>query len=292
MRGRVVSGPVFGACLMLCACAGRSQGTTSDGAANRTGGTGAGASSGTGDETGGAGASSGTGGGGGTGGSGTGGGGSGGAAGTAGAPAGGTGGSATSVDCQALATELATTFEQATACDPNGPADQCSATVTTYGGCDCPAYANPANAGAEAEYETTLQAYQDGDCALGVVCGACITTVRGTCDATGHCAAVAQGNGRSCMVNGVVYADGESGIADPTSCNTCSCVDGELACTEIGGCETPCPDGEMFGQACAECGRPSGCVTVETGCFATCPKGCADPTLTCLNGLCVPEQCF
>jgi hypothetical protein len=36
------------------------------------------------------------------------------------------------------------------------------------------------------------------------------------------------GEGASCEVGGVVYHDGDTGIDDPFSCNTCACEDGVL----------------------------------------------------------------
>jgi hypothetical protein len=86
--------------------------------------------------------------------------------------------------------------------------------------------------------------------------------------------------GASCEVGGVVYADGEGGIADPQSCNTCSCRNGELACTEIA-CHEPCPDGMAFGTSCSQCGPADGCEVVRTACLPTCSAqdDCDDPVL-------------
>lgn len=212
----------------------------------------------------------------------------------------GTSGAGAPADCNAVRDELSATHDAATTCDPNAAVDECTASVVPPFGCLTPIYVNPANADAVARFAAAQQAYVDDRCALPLG-GACAGTVRGRCDATGHCEGVPQGAGRNCKVNGVVYASGESNIADPTSCNTCTCEDGELACTATTGCDEPCPDGQVPGRACAECDEgagvetPSGpeplCVTVETGCFWPCSADCGARNLVCDGDLCVAAAC-
>ena len=96
--------------------------------------------------------------------------------------------------------------------------------------------------------------------------------------------------GRSCKVADVTYLDGEGGIPDPTSCNTCSCVDGQLACTEIY-CPSPCPAGQTLGQQCAACGPTDACLVVEHACFPSCQDGCGLQGTLCVNGVCISGVC-
>jgi hypothetical protein len=57
------------------------------------------------------------------------------------------------------------------------------------------------------------------------------------------------GDGRQadCKTGGIVYPHGARNIPDPTSCNTCSCDNGQLICTEIG-CPIDCPEDEARHQ--------------------------------------------
>lgn len=92
----------------------------------------------------------------------------------------------------------------------------------------------------------------------------------------------------SCEVNGVVYPSGSSDIDDPGSCNTCGCEDGQLLCTEIA-CPEPCPEGTVYGMACAQCGLAGGCSVTRTGCLPTCEGGndCLQtPGAVCIDGIC------
>lgn len=77
------------------------------------------------------------------------------------------------------------------------------------------------------------------------------------------------GGGASCEVGGQVYASGTGGIDDPQSCNTCTCDDGTLACTEIG-CPEPCADGTAYGTSCSQCGPTDACEVVRHACLPTC----------------------
>lgn len=80
----------------------------------------------------------------------------------------------------------------------------------------------------------------------------------------------APGSGQSCEVNGVVYPDGSTDVPDPASCNTCSCVDGQVTdCTKIH-CPVDCGEGFTLGSECAECGPTDACVSTRTGCLPEC----------------------
>ena len=98
----------------------------------------------------------------------------------------------------------------------------------------------------------------------------------------------ASGSKASCEVGGQVYASGEGGIDDPFSCNTCACVDGVLACTEIG-CPDPCPDGTTSATSCSQCGPTDACEVVRHACLPVCSttQDCADAGLSfCAGGVC------
>jgi hypothetical protein len=77
------------------------------------------------------------------------------------------------------------------------------------------------------------------------------------------------GGARGCEVEGKTYASGDDGISDPFSCNSCSCDDGGLICTEIA-CAEPCPDGTAAGTSCARCGPTDACEVQRTGCLPEC----------------------
>jgi hypothetical protein len=77
------------------------------------------------------------------------------------------------------------------------------------------------------------------------------------------------GGGRGCEVDGKTYASGDDGIGDPFSCNSCSCDDGGLICTEIA-CAEPCPAGTAAGTSCARCGPTDACEVQRTGCLPEC----------------------
>ncbi|MFW6067051.1 MAG: hypothetical protein ACOC97_01845 [Myxococcota bacterium] len=88
----------------------------------------------------------------------------------------------------------------------------------------------------------------------------------------------------ACEVDGVVYEHGSTEIDDPFSCNTCSCEDGALVCTEIA-CPEPCPDGTAPATSCSQCGPADGCEVVRTDCHSTCTNDDdCDAPLRCLEG--------
>jgi hypothetical protein len=208
-----------------------------------------------------------------------------------GSEVGGASGASGARSCEDLATEYAQAIDDATTCDPKAAVDECTKKIDVGLECGCSAFVNPANADAIARMSEAQSAYYAQECRGGVTCGECLPPIRGACSAAGLCENVYPGGGRSCKVAGVVYADGEGGIPDPTSCNTCSCMDGQLACTEIGGCEKPCPDGYAFGSDCAQCGPTDACEIPEYDCFETCTDSCAGAGYLCLQGLCVDGIC-
>lgn len=59
------------------------------------------------------------------------------------------------------------------------------------------------------------------------------------------------GSGRACVLDGVTYRDGTEGIRLPGDCNTCSCIDGALACTKIA-CPEPKICGGFAGLTCSD----------------------------------------
>jgi hypothetical protein len=104
------------------------------------------------------------------------------------------------------------------------------------------------------------------------------------------CAPALASKGAACKVGGKVFPSGGSGsVEDPHSCNTCSCLDGQLdACTEIG-CPQECPPNAAPSTSCAACGPADGCEILERGCFVVCSddSACAGTEFgICLSGLC------
>jgi hypothetical protein len=94
--------------------------------------------------------------------------------------------------------------------------------------------------------------------------------------------------GGSCEVDGTVYPSGASGIDDPQSCNTCSCDQGQLICTEIA-CPEPCPTDTRYGMTCAQCGLAGGCSITRTGCLPLCDDEtdcAATPGSACVDDIC------
>ena len=95
--------------------------------------------------------------------------------------------------------------------------------------------------------------------------------------------------GRPCLAARYGYPSGDTTFPDPTSCNTCSCDDGEVtACTDIA-CPTPCPDGFIASTDCGECSQLSmGCSIPRTACLPECMAGntCGDGSGSCVDGAC------
>jgi hypothetical protein len=111
----------------------------------------------------------------------------------------------------------------------------------------------------------------------------------GTSSATGGTSSSSGGSGGlpgiGCKVGGVVYPNGASGIKDPFSCNDCTCMEGELACTKIG-CPVACPAGSAPGKQCAQCGPVDNCEVVEHACLPTCSAGTCTGAGACVGGVC------
>jgi hypothetical protein len=181
--------------------------------------------------------------------------------------------------CTVLQVDYADALKRAKACDPS-QAGQCTAAALNNLPCGCSTPVNAANQKALAELES-LKQRADGRCAA--VCSPCLSPRPGTCTAAGSCEEAPLRAAASCKVGGIVYPSGTSGISDPTSCNKCSCDDGQLSCTEIG-CPKPCPSGTQFGSQCAQCGPTDACQVIEYACLPTCTDSC--PTGVCSNGIC------
>jgi hypothetical protein len=93
----------------------------------------------------------------------------------------------------------------------------------------------------------------DARCGYGSRCGG------GTC---------AQG---VCDVDGLRYAAGTTGIADPVDCNTCECkADGTLSCSTLPCPFSSCPAGTSRSETCIQCGPAGGCAVTRTGCLPSC----------------------
>lgn len=93
----------------------------------------------------------------------------------------------------------------------------------------------------------------------------------------------------ACLVGGLAFPSGAHGIDDPFSCNTCTCFEGQLACTEIH-CPEDCPPNRKPETSCAQCGPADGCEVLEHGCLLVCSEDsdCAGTTAPdCFNGLCM-----
>src|SRR5690606_17326984 len=117
--------------------------------------------------------------------------------------------------------------------------------------CRCPIFVNPENAEGIAQLQAAQTQYDELACAGDIACGACPEPTSGVCSAEGICETRSSSSGgAACKVGGVVYESGEGGIGDPFSCNTCTCVDGELPCTLIH-CPEDCPPNSVNGTQCA-----------------------------------------
>jgi hypothetical protein len=182
-------------------------------------------------------------------------------------------------DCSTISTSYSAALDQAKSCDP-AQTGQC--TQRTIGGlqCGCDTFVNPANVDAIAAAESSRQEYSALSCGGLILCEPCSAPSSGYCSPEGHCV---DAWGASCKVEGVVYPGGSGNIPDPFSCNTCSCLDGQLDCTKIA-CPEPCPAGTVQATQCAQCGPTDACEIVEHACLPACTSTCA--TGMCLNGVC------
>jgi hypothetical protein len=182
--------------------------------------------------------------------------------------------------CAALQDQYAAALKRAKVCDPKVP-DQCAASVSGTASCGCPTPVNASNTKALSELaDLTKQA--PPECIT--PCPPCPAPGPATCTAAGSCEnAPVRPSEAACKAGGVVYPSGAAGIPDPSSCNKCSCEDGQLFCTEIG-CPIECPPGTRHGTQCAQCGPTDACQVVEHACLPTC-------TDTCMNGFCSNGIC-
>lgn len=189
------------------------------------------------------------------------------------------------VSCEQAATLYAQLVDDAKSCDPHQP-NPCTFRVSDALGCGCETFVNPARwddslAMAFGTHYSALACGANGNC------GPCPTPLRGTCSVMDGCQdSYVPAPGRGCKVDGVIYSDGSSRIVDPTSCNTCTCSDGTLACTDID-CPKPCPAGTQFATSCAQCGAADACEVVEHACHPTCTDACDEGT--CIDGACIAD---
>jgi hypothetical protein len=86
------------------------------------------------------------------------------------------------------------------------------------------------------------------------VCGCDGTTYSSPCDAaragTGYLHQGTCEDGPGCRVGNVVYPEGSTNVPAADGCNTCSCIEGQLACTEKA-CPSPKVCGGFTGTECA-----------------------------------------
>jgi hypothetical protein len=189
--------------------------------------------------------------------------------------------------CQVATNAYELALEEARHCDPSLGDEQCAQRIPVGLVCGCESFVNPARAEAVERMSAAAQEFSENACSPGVLCGPCAPPLAGRCSSEGLCVDVPSNGGRACKVGGRVYAHGEGAIPDPRSCNSCSCDDGALTCTEIG-CPTTCPDGSAYGTECARCGPADDCEIVEHGCLPLCDGdgACSDPGAVCGAGLC------
>lgn len=185
--------------------------------------------------------------------------------------------------CDDVSSRYSAAMEAARECEPQQDG-QCSELVTEGLACGCQTFVNLANADAIGTASTAQQRYVDMACGQGIVCGPCRAPTSAFCSSQGRCEPLFEDGDAACKVAGVVYKSGESGIADPVSCNDCQCEDGALACTEIG-CPIPCPSGTVYGTQCAQCGPTDACDIVEHACLPACSSDECEQG-ACIDGIC------
>ncbi len=94
---------------------------------------------------------------------------------------------------------------------------------------------------------------------------------------------------RSCQIEDQVFLHGATNVPDLTSCNTCTCQDGEItSCTEIN-CPSPCAAGKVAGKRCSACGPASAtCESVKHACLQACEDSVdCQPGSQCIDGACI-----
>ena len=99
--------------------------------------------------------------------------------------------------------------------------------------------------------------------------------------------------GRQCSIGGVTYASGVNGIPAEDSCNTCSCQDGELACTLIGCADRSCRYGnltladgasQLASDGCNTCSCSAGQISCTDRACTTIPASCSHAGETLASG--------
>jgi hypothetical protein len=175
-------------------------------------------------------------------------------------------------------------LQAAKACDPTQP-NQCTKRVQEKLGCGCDTFVNPENESAIARFVELQDDFIAAECDYDIICEQCATPMTGVCNDDGQCEDdFGSDGGAPCIVNHVQYESGALDIDDPASCNTCACLDGQLACTEQDCPETACPPNAVFGSQCLECGATDECLAVEYTCLPVCAEGCVSGV--CLDGVC------
>jgi len=192
--------------------------------------------------------------------------------------------SCTEIDCEnqclVLQHEYAAALQRAKVCDPK-LSNQCTLATSATPFCGCSTPVNASNSQALNEL-ADLTKHAPPECTT--PCEPCLPPGPAVCTAAGTCENAPFGPEQTaCKVGGIVYPSGATGIPDPTSCNKCSCADGQLSCTEIG-CPIECPMGTRYGTQCAQCGPTDACQVVEHACLPTCTDACMSGF--CSNGIC------
>jgi hypothetical protein len=77
-----------------------------------------------------------------------------------------------------------------------------------------------------------------------------------------------------CQTEDGIWASGAKRVPDPFSCNTCSCDDGKLNCTERD-CPKACPDRSMPALGCLDC-VDNDCHLAHYDCFTSIYVDCHD----------------
>ena len=186
------------------------------------------------------------------------------------------------VSCAEPPIAYAHAVEEARRCDPQS-ANQCQRRFDDGLACPCSVFINEANVEAIAAAKEAAATYDAGNCGGAKVCPPCATPVGGYCSNGQRCEPLWREGPQACKVEGLVYPHGATGVPDPTSCNKCTCSDGELSCTEIN-CPTPCPAEHVLSRQCALCGPADECLIVEHACLPTCTAD--TDSCACVDGVC------
>jgi hypothetical protein len=180
--------------------------------------------------------------------------------------------------------------EEARRCNPTLDRLQCTALIDSGLTCGCPSYVNSEAATALVQVKELQLKWAGAQCGGNVTCGACAEVVGAYCSSAGRCEDLYGQGLRACKVGGVIYPSGTGNIPDPSSCNSCFCGDGELSCSQAF-CASTCPPGTAFGTQCSVCSATTGCILPDYECLPTCTDACADPTQSCVNGVCTTNSC-